>query len=557
MKEGLEEFLRRIEEKPTNETLIDRFVSLVLEEEILDRILYLKKLVGLLLNLNPYVALKIAALELQEARKERLTKEYEIGALKDVESCFLKLDKAENAQLVREEISKLMVENSRIQMRQSSDGEHRQSPESDAAAADRKAKLHFRLPQGGVDEPTALGEVPTAKMEVQAEKRPPVPPESQEGRKSALQISAIGVGPNLLESNSLDERQKLRNPASLFDRVSEFALPEEGEQDQPTSLLDSEGEPQRLSGHIIAESQQLHFPEQTQNLSMTNRYKTALAKPADLMRGQSPSPTGKPREERAFGNPYGEEDTGLRETRPLFPQQDQDPTEILQVPLPGAGVPPSVKGQSEKNGQASLPAETPPLPQPVDRPSVQRSPEGGLWDLFRERILISSGIQVDRKLATEYLQKHTGLEIHSEGFRRAMNLLAEAQDGPFSSYLQLRFSSWLFEEIDPKIMFQLWNGLRMEAEGPEILRMHLRLLLQQGDYRKAFHILRDLAVPGMGIEWAKVAFHYLPQIWQALHVKAWSWSEMEGVESFRDRLRRREENHASSALSSHRLGEKR
>ncbi|MCX6128680.1 MAG: hypothetical protein NTX25_06395, partial [Proteobacteria bacterium] len=93
MKEGLEEFLKRIEAKPTNETLIDRFITLVLEENGLERIAYLKKLVGLLLSANPYAALKAAALELQEARKENLTKEYEIGALKDVESCFIKLEK--------------------------------------------------------------------------------------------------------------------------------------------------------------------------------------------------------------------------------------------------------------------------------------------------------------------------------------------------------------------------------------------------------------------------------------------------------------------------------
>src|SRR5688572_19337724 len=107
MKNGLEEFLKRIEEKPANETLIDRFVSLVLELESLDRIFYLKKLVALLLNANPYSALKAAALELQEARKENMHREYELGALKDVESCFIKLEKLENVKLIREEITKL------------------------------------------------------------------------------------------------------------------------------------------------------------------------------------------------------------------------------------------------------------------------------------------------------------------------------------------------------------------------------------------------------------------------------------------------------------------
>lgn len=108
MKSGLDEFLKRIEAKPTNETLIDRFMTLVLEEDGVDRILYLKSLVGLLLKTNPYAALKAAYVELQEARKEKLSNEYEIGALKDVESCFINLGKPDNAATVREEINKIL-----------------------------------------------------------------------------------------------------------------------------------------------------------------------------------------------------------------------------------------------------------------------------------------------------------------------------------------------------------------------------------------------------------------------------------------------------------------
>ncbi|RZA25144.1 MAG: hypothetical protein EOP10_07770, partial [Proteobacteria bacterium] len=113
MKSGLEEFLKRIEAKPTNETLIDRFMTLVLEEEGVDRILYLKSLVGLLLKANPYAALKAAYVELQEARKEKLNLDYEVGALKDVESCFLKLGKTDNAVIIRDEIAKIQLDHAK------------------------------------------------------------------------------------------------------------------------------------------------------------------------------------------------------------------------------------------------------------------------------------------------------------------------------------------------------------------------------------------------------------------------------------------------------------
>jgi hypothetical protein len=185
MKEGLEEFLKRIEAKPTNETLIDRFVTLVLEEDVLERILYLKKLVGLLLTPNPYAALKAAALELQEARKEKLTKEYEVGALKDVESCFLKLEKMENAALVRDEINKLQSdmarENTLTRGRTPPPTLPQSEPEEEEAPVDvplpvRQARVHFRLPSPEVDDEMQDDERTAQHRPADAESMPPSPP---------------------------------------------------------------------------------------------------------------------------------------------------------------------------------------------------------------------------------------------------------------------------------------------------------------------------------------------------------------------------------------------
>lgn len=153
MKTGLEEFLKRIEAKPTNETLIDRFMTLVLEEDGVERILYLKSLVGLLLKSNPYAALKAAYVELQEARKEKLNREYEVGALKDVESCFINLGKTDNAALVREEIAKLQSDSPPIQ-----------ASTKPAAAKPSQKPIHgsFEFPLLPVDEdgPSSYGTTP-------------------------------------------------------------------------------------------------------------------------------------------------------------------------------------------------------------------------------------------------------------------------------------------------------------------------------------------------------------------------------------------------------------
>jgi hypothetical protein len=256
MKEGLEEFLKRIEVKPTNETLIDRFVTLVLEEEVLERILYLKKLVGLLLTPNPYAALKAAALELQEARKEKLTKEYEVGALKDVESCFLKLEKMDNAALVRDEINKLQSE----MARENTVTRGRTPPptipqaEADEAEADelplpvRQARVHFRLPSPDAEDeeqddertaqhiPSEADSMPPSPPRAAQRSVPPVKPDAAQNPMDAQYAADIfGYTPKH-KSSAQDVASSLTGPKEFYDRNLEDADDQSDESARRSSL---------------------------------------------------------------------------------------------------------------------------------------------------------------------------------------------------------------------------------------------------------------------------------------------------------------------------------
>lgn len=253
MKEGLEEFLKRIEAKPTNETLIDRFVTLVLEEDVLERILYLKKLVGLLLTPNPYAALKAAALELQEARKERLTKEYEIGALKDVESCFLKLEKAENAQLVREEINKLSSDMGRDStMTRARSAPPTQLPQADPDASmddagqppARQARVHFRLPSRTEAADDVDDERTAQHRPGDFDPAPPVtPPKPNQRASTPLMTEVSPVTPPKIDENFggdafgySPQRKASDNQSSTFARQKEFY-------DKHLEDVDDDGQP--------------------------------------------------------------------------------------------------------------------------------------------------------------------------------------------------------------------------------------------------------------------------------------------------------------------------
>lgn len=259
MKEGLEEFLKRIEAKPTNETLIDRFVTLVLEEDVLERILYLKKLVGLLLTPNPYAALKAAALELQEARKEKLTKEYEIGALKDVESCFLKLEKMDNAALVRDEINKLqsdMVRESTITRGRTPPPSIPQAEPEEPAGGDvplpvRQARVHFRLPSSEVEEEAQDDERTAQHRPDEAESLPPSPP-PRSAQKSVppTKAESSGAAPQApaavdFSADMFGYAPKRKGPSP--DPASSFTGPKEFYDKNLEETDDSPDEPTRRS----------------------------------------------------------------------------------------------------------------------------------------------------------------------------------------------------------------------------------------------------------------------------------------------------------------------
>lgn len=106
MAKGLESFLKRIRQDPTNETYVRRFLNLLEEEKPADRLKFYQKLFDFLINFKPREALKICYLELKISRMlEDL--QLEVEALARVERCFVALERTGKAEVVRNEMEKL------------------------------------------------------------------------------------------------------------------------------------------------------------------------------------------------------------------------------------------------------------------------------------------------------------------------------------------------------------------------------------------------------------------------------------------------------------------
>jgi|GEM_PF-4425954 len=107
MATGLNDFLKHIKSNPQNDTLIDRFMALLVELDAKARKPYLEKLFTLLESSNPHGTLRAAYFNLQVARSEAPGTALEMEAMHWVERAFILLGKTHHASLVKEEIERL------------------------------------------------------------------------------------------------------------------------------------------------------------------------------------------------------------------------------------------------------------------------------------------------------------------------------------------------------------------------------------------------------------------------------------------------------------------
>jgi hypothetical protein len=104
---GLEEFLGRIQKRPSSEALVERFLMLVMETEAPIRQRALTRLTLILLEDNPKAALQSCYRIMQKARSQGRSIENQISALELTRSCFEKLGKKNQATVIGSEIKRL------------------------------------------------------------------------------------------------------------------------------------------------------------------------------------------------------------------------------------------------------------------------------------------------------------------------------------------------------------------------------------------------------------------------------------------------------------------
>lgn len=102
MSKGLESFLEKIKNSPQNQTYVERFLALIIDEPSKSRLTLLYRLGALIVTAQPLVSLKVSHMALKEARAMARPMD-EIEVLKLVEACFVSLGKRGKAAVVAKE----------------------------------------------------------------------------------------------------------------------------------------------------------------------------------------------------------------------------------------------------------------------------------------------------------------------------------------------------------------------------------------------------------------------------------------------------------------------
>lgn len=584
MREGLEEFLKRIEEKPTNETLIDRFMTLMMEEDTFNRIFYLKKLVALLLNSNPYYALKAAALELQEARKDGSNREYELAALRDVESSFLKLGKTENAQLISDEIAKLMAT---------------------LEKAKPARKTEIRLP----NRPNATQlsrplESVRAPEESPAWEEAEAPPPAAKPPRS-LELEDLDYTPrstaaedelDILKSTSyipqLPDAKRGMDPdddddAGLFydpKQISEAELPQRKQAPPARAEPFEAPAPLPLSPPLPLQKQIV--PEDLANFASEGEKETGPFKQEntpfeaeDAALFAFPGAAASPGSgvEREFSESDDERTEMLSIEEKLAEAQAKEAVAPTVVPLyaPVAPAAPAMPAASSKPlpppaaPQMTMPPPAAPLqtmpppivlPQPTARTSFALD---GPLDEPLEQVFASTWDRAEKEeqgaaarfsQLAQQLTAHLKIEplpellkalsgrtpLRREELARAQYVLRQWLRNPGVLAAEEALLDWLFEGLDGTATLQFFRRLQLESEAAYFFGFYLEKLEKAEEHRRALSVIRLRLHAEMGSAWFEQTYPVLQRIWDRLYLEPWAWSPEEGGQAFCARLAGRE-----------------
>lgn len=608
MREGLEEFLKRIEEKPTNETLIDRFMTLMMEEDSFNRTIYLRKLVTLLLNANPYYALRAAALELQEARKDKNNRESELAALRDVEASFIKLGKMENAQLIAEEINKLVAELGREKESDQAKGRDLER-ELDVAKATPPRKTEIKLPQRPsstlISRPIDLSPSSSSHDEEEAKSREGDFQESYkedreeegpQGRDHFNDAEDVAASEGTLSGDAalyIPQTPQLRpkeqgdDEASLFydpRHLGEADLPQRKQSQSPILSESPKPTPLELPSALALTGREFGEQDEERTEMMAPGEKAAqpaAPKPPQPLAPLAPPelPTMKLRAvaldellppkpavppapmPNPFALPPSAAGPGSAPANP-FSAYSSDSSLETRAPIKATQVFPTESESSDTlNGPLPLPASSPNFDSPlwtappqkklVAFPSALDSEDkGARWDLLRERLILSVGSDRDQSAALEFVKTLYGKMWRSQdalwmGQASISKFLAASE----KEENQLHLLCWLFEGLPVQAMQQLWTDLQLQKAGAAFFAIHIEHLAAQGEPRRALNLIRAVLSPDLDAVWFQLSYPALQRLWNSLHLSPWHWSPAEGSEAFCSRLAQRELPLPAVALS--------
>jgi hypothetical protein len=163
------------------------------------------------------------------------------------------------------------------------------------------------------------------------------------------------------------------------------------------------------------------------------------------------------------------------------------------------------------------------------------------WTIVQERLKLFSGLQIGRSHAVDFVKRLLNAKSETPVVLKTLNLLLQFVEAKLDKTLCTKMAAWLFEELKPSAMHQLWDSLNLKDEGLELFLDYISDLEKSNQHRRSLSIMHDILRFELHMNWYIESYPHLMHAWEKLGLDGWIWLEEEGAVVFCDRLARRED----------------
>ncbi len=542
MSKGLESFLEKIKSSPENQTYVDRFLALLIDEPSQSRLVLLYRLGALIVNAQPLSALRVAYMALKEARAIKRPLD-EIEVLKLVEASFLSLGKRDKAEVVTRErrILEIRIADA-VKAEEGSVDSKETAKLPGAPPTPQRAKVRIHVPEA-----QQRDQGPSShKLGPNVLKVPKILPRKQ--------FDDIPVLTRIADYHETPPLDLAVTPSEKQFKAEDSDLPKSSANKQKRAFQDPE---KNLATSIEDKAREVFKRLRKQAASPVNSSLNFDASQVEgtskINKSQLPPKRGKslsdilqksqePKSRKPDPDAMG--DTGLQNRGPNREAVAERKMEEGRHKHKQGFASPQ---QPKQDQHGATPKSRPPQPASLDLGTSQEAhPKvGDFWNSWIDQILSEPQNTLEDKLDAFWVKMNITLD-HSQRRYFTHCFKQWQQQQTYETFFAM--IAFYFENFSFTVQEYLLNRLKIKSYHGHAWSDYLVGLEHLGRPRHALNMIIKGTEPSSSLELAQISYAHLKSIWEKLSYVGFDWEITEGSQMFWKRLQMRPSPKASAVV---------